>query len=155
MRREFAKQLFKIMSENKDVILITGDLGYKMFDEIRDKLPKQFYNTGAAEQTMMGIAVGLSIEGKIPIVYSITPFLIYRPLEVIRNYIDHENLPIIMVGSGRDNDYSHDGFSHYAGDDYILSNFRNIKISHPENIEDINLENIINLRKPFYLNLKR
>lgn len=152
MRKEFAIQLHRLMTENSDVFFITGDLGYGLFDEIRKDFPGRFINTGAAEQTMMGIAVGLALESKIPFVYSITPFLLFRPFETIRNYISHESIPVIMVGSGRDDDYGHDGFSHWAGDDEILKQLPNIMFI-KEN--EFNLAEIVKSGKPTYLNLKR
>jgi transketolase len=153
MRRNFARQLDELMGEDDNIILITGDLGYVMFDDIKEKYSNQFYNIGAAEHTMMAMAVGMELKGKIPVVYSITPFLLFRPFEVIRNYINHENIPVIMVGSGRGEDYEDGGFSHDASDHGIISQFKNIRFLAPE--KDFNLAEIIYSKKPTYLNLKR
>ncbi len=112
MRKEFAQALLGHAKRNKDVILLTGDLGFGTWDSFKEELPEQFYNVGAAESAMMDIAVGLSLSGKLPFCYSITPFLIYRCFETLRTYIDHEKLNVKLIGSGRDNDYKHDGFSH-------------------------------------------
>ena len=92
MRKEFASMLHSEMSQNENIILLTGDLGYGMWDKIKIDYPDRFYNTLSAEQLMMGVAIGMAMEGKIPIVYSITPFAIYRPFELIRNYLNHENI---------------------------------------------------------------
>lgn len=153
MRRDFAKQLYQIMSNDANVILITGDLGYGMFDKIRDDFPEQYYNVGAAEHSMLAMAVGLAIEKKIPIVYSITPFLLFRPFEIIRNYINHEKIPVILVGSGRGSDYEDGGFSHNASDHDIIRKFWNINFITPE--KEFNLSDIIYSNQPTYLNLKR
>lgn len=115
-RGYFGYTLYQEMLNNKDIILLTGDLGFKLFDAHREDFPDQFINCGASEQAMMGIAVGLAMQGKIPVVYSITPFLVFRAYETIRNYIANEQLNIKLIGSGIDDDYKHDGFSHYAGD---------------------------------------
>jgi len=133
-------------------MFLTGDLGYFFADKLRDKFTDNFYNVGAAEQAMMSVAVGMALSGKIPVVYSITPFLLFRPMEVIRNYINHENIPVIMVGSGRDSDYKDAGFSHYAGDHDIIKQFKNIVFLDGD---DFDLEKIIYSNKPTYLNLKR
>ena len=154
MRREFAKQLFELMEKDENVILITADLGYGMLDKIRNTFPDRFYNTGAAEVAMMAVAVGLALKGKIPIVYSITPFLLYRPFEVIRNFINQETIPVIMVGGGRNNDYNA-GISHDASDHEILKSFTNINFIVPKNKEDFNLEDIVYSNNPIYLNLTR
>jgi transketolase C-terminal domain/subunit len=87
-------------------------------------------------------------------VYTITPFL-FRAFETIRNYIDHEEIPVIMVGSGRGKDYETEGFSHDASDDTILKHFKNITCIIPQENESFDLETIIYSNKPVYLNLKR
>ena len=60
MRRKFASDLYLLMKEDSDIILITADLGYGMFDQIRKDFPDQFYNVGAAEQVAVDIAVGMN-----------------------------------------------------------------------------------------------
>jgi transketolase len=153
MRRKFAVDLYELMKKDKNIILISIDMGFGMFNKIQDEIPDQFYNTGAAEQAAVTIAVGLALSGKIPVVYTITPFLIFRPFEAIRNYIDHESIPVILVTSGRGQDYTHEGFSHDASDHEILKQFKNINFIVPE--ESFNLAEIIYSGKPTYLNLKR
>jgi transketolase len=152
MRRKFAIDLYELMKVDDNIVLITADLGFGMFDKIKTDLPNQFYNVGAAEQVMMDVAVGMALYGKIPVVYSITPFLIFRAMESIRNYIDHEKVPVVMVGSGRGQDYETEGFSHNATDDVILKSFKNIVFLAPD---DFNLKEIVYMNKPVYLNLKR
>lgn len=158
MRGNFGFELYKQMAENPSIYLLTGDLGWGLFDAHRDDFPSRFLNTGAAEVAMMDIAVGLAMQDCIPVVYSITPFLLYRALEVIRTYINHEKIPVIMIGSGRDSDYEHDGFSHYAGDDSLfMQHFENINSYWPEDIESMKrvLKDAIESKKPYYINLKR
>lgn len=116
MRKSFATTLFDRASSDHHIVLLTGDLGFGLWDDFRDYMPGQFYNCGSSEQAMMDIAVGLALAGKIPFVYSITPFLIYRAYETIRTYIVHEHLHVVLVGSGRNDDYLHDGYSHDASD---------------------------------------
>jgi len=157
-RGYFAASLYEEMLKNKDIWLIMADLGYKMFDKHRIAFPERTLNTGAAEQTAVGIAVGLAQEGKIPFVYSITPFLLYRPLEFIRNYINHERTPVKLVGSGRGQDYSHDGFSHWAEEDgQIIRVFTNIIPFWPSLKEAVPplVREMANRKEPFYLNLTR
>jgi len=152
MREKFASDLYELMKKDDSIILITADMGFGLLDKIQNELPNQFYNVGAAEQVMINIAVGLSLGGKIPVVYTITPFL-FRAFETIRNYMNHEEIPVIMVGSGRDKDYETEGFSHDASDDIILQQFKNIVHLHPT--MEYNLSSIIYSGKPVYLNLKR
>lgn len=157
MRRTFADELHKHMKKNENIYLLVGDLGYKMFDQIREEFPDRAINTGAAEQAMLDIAVGLALDGKIPFTYTITPFFL-RGFETIRTYINHENIPVHMIGSGRDKDYAHDGFSHDASDiKYFLTPFDNLDQYYPESKEDIPaiLATIIQSSSPSFLSLRR
>jgi len=158
MRRHFADIMHQQMALNKNIWIITADLGYKMWDTIRKDYPDRFINVGASEQAMMGIAVGLALEGKIPFVYSITPFLLYRPFETIRNYVNHERIPVKMIASGRGQDYSHDGFSHWADEDRdVLKIFKNIESRWPEDNSQLLaiVEEMIARPIPYYLNLRK
>lgn len=158
MRAHFAYAIYKKMAKNKKIWVIVNDLGYKMWDKVRADFPYRFINVGAAEQSMIGIAVGLALSGKIPIVYSITTFLLYRPFEAVRNYINYEKIPVKLIGGGRDKDYLHDGFSHWAEEDKeILSIFKNIEAVWPKNNEIIPkvVDEMIKKNKPWYVNLKR
>ena len=146
------------MKKNEDVHLITGDLGYGLWDEIRDDFPTRFHNVGSSEMVMMGMGIGLAMEGKIPYVYSITPFAIYRPFEMIRNYLDHEGIPVNIIGGGRDKEYGYLGFSHWSHDDKrIMGVFDNVKSYHPETDEELadSFKYTLQKRTPIYINLKR
>jgi len=158
MRGWFAYELYKQMAKDERIWLIVGDLGYKAFDYIKRDFPERFLNCGASEQAMTGIAAGMALNGKIPFVYSITTFLLYRPFETIRNYINHEKIPIKLIGSGRNKEYIHDGFSHWAEEDKeVLKIFGNIEALWPENKEEIPeiVDKMIKDNNPWYLNLKR
>lgn len=158
MKKEFAEMLYKAMQEDDRIVILTGDLGYGMWDKIRNMFPERFINCGASEYAMAGIACGLALEGKIPFVYSITPFLIYRTFEILRTYVNHENIPVKLVGSGRDKDYSHDGFSHDATDvKGILDKLENIEQLWPEKVEEIPymVGKMIGDNKPYFISLKR
>ena len=158
MRRTFASLLHQEMEHNQDIHLITGDLGYGLWDTIRDNYPDRFHNVGSSEMVMMGMAIGLAMEGKIPFVYSITPFAIYRPFEMIRNYLDHEKIPVNIIGGGRDKEYGYLGFSHWSHDDKrVMGVFDNIKTYHAETDEELVdfFKYTLQKRTPIYMNLKR
>lgn len=123
---------------DKDIFVLTGDLGYKMLDPLRENYPDRVINCMASEQSMLDISVGLAMDGRKPFVYTITPFLLWRGAETIRNYINHERVPVRLVGSGRDDSYKHDGFSHFAYDTKdLLKSFPNIQTYWPNLKEDV------------------
>ena len=158
MRRDFAKLVYEEMKVNQDIYVITGDLGYGLWDKVKEDFPSRFYNVGSSEMAMMGMGGGLAVYGKIPYIYSITPFVLYRPFEMIRNYLDHEKIPVNLIGGGRDKDYGYLGFSHWSEDDKtIMQSFQNVVKFHPENDTQLIEAFQISLQKKFptYINLKR
>tara|TARA_R110002012_G_scaffold14400_1_gene59582 strand:- start:390 stop:860 length:471 start_codon:yes stop_codon:yes gene_type:complete len=156
MRKEFATFLHKEMSYNDNIVLLTGDLGYGLWDRIKIDYPDRFYNVMSSEQLMVGAAVGLAMEGFIPLVYSITPFAIYRPFELLRNYLHHEKISVKLVGGGRDRDYGYLGFSHWAEEDMdVLSTLNNIQLYKPIKLNNEICKSFLYNEQPSYLNLKR
>lgn len=158
MRKYFSEMLYTEMQKNNRIQLLTSDLGYGIFDDIRRDFPDRFFNVGSAEQLMVGMAVGMAMEGKIPFCYSITPFLLWRAAEVSRLYLDHEKIAVKLVGGGRDRDYGHLGFSHWAEDDQkIMACFENIEPLRPENDKELerDFQRMLNENKPFYINLRK
>lgn len=158
MRNEFGNLLAKSVEKDKRIWVLTGDLGFGVLNKTREIAPDRSYNVGAAEQLMLGAAVGLAHNNKIPICYSITPFIIFRPYEWLRNYLNHEGAAVKLVGSGRDQDYGHLGFSHWATDDEeALKVFPNIKIYKPNSVQELFdlWEEFLYNDKPCYLNLRR
>ena len=158
MRKECMQLLLNEMVNNKNIITLTADLGFGLLDQVRNAFPERFHNVGAAEQLMIGAGVGLAEGGKIPVCYSMSSFLLYRPFEFLRNYVSAENIPVKLIGSGRDKDYSHDGLSHWAHDDEIvLKALPNIKIYKPKDIAELEAiwPEFINSPEPAYLNLTR
>ena len=158
MRKEFALLLHSEMSQNENIILLTGDLGYGLWDRIKIDYPDRFFNTLSSEQLMMGMASGLAMDGKIPIVYSITPFAIYRPFEMIRNYLDHEQIPVNIIGGGRNKDYGYLGFSHWSEDDVkFMTKFESVASFWPHSANDLQdcFKFSLTKQKATYINLKR
>jgi transketolase len=85
-------------------------------------------------------------------------FVLYRPFEFLRNYVNHEKIPVKLIGSGRDKDYSHDGFSHWAHDDeLVLASLPNIRVYKPKSIAELEekFQEFLYSSEPAYLNLTR
>jgi transketolase len=101
-----------------DFVFLTGDLGFKALEPLRDELGKRFINAGVAEQNMVSLAAGLARSGMRPWTYSIAPFMYARPFEQIRNDICLHKLPVVMVGNGGGYGYGVMGATHHAIEDY-------------------------------------
>lgn len=158
VRNEFTSLIHNEMAQNKDIVLILGDLGYGHFNQHRIDFPDRVINPLAAEQLMVGMATGMALEGKIPVCYSITPFVIFRPYELLRNFLDHESIPVKLVGSGRDKDYGGLGFSHWGTDDTThLNQFKNIRKFRPKDAGEMKQQfnEFMYNTKPSYVNLSR
>jgi len=158
MRGYFGRALYKEMASNEDIWLVTADLGYKMFDSHFEDFPERVINVGASEQAGVGICVGLALQGKIPVFYSITNFTLYRPFEFIRNYIDHDKIKVILVGAGRDDDYKEDGWTHQSPDaQRVLDCFPSIRQYFPESKEEapIATSEAFELNGPSFISLRR
>jgi transketolase len=103
---------------NPDFVFLTGDLGYKALEPLRDAMGERFINAGVAEQNMVSVAAGLARLQFRPWVYSIAPFMYARPFEQIRNDVCLHHLPVILVGNGGGYGYGVMGSTHHAIEDY-------------------------------------
>ena len=157
-RGEFAYQLYCQMAKNKDIWLVLPDLGYGMFDPHCADFPERIVKTGASEQGAMGVAIGLAMKGKIPFIFSITNFVIYRPYEWIRNYIDHEEIPVKILGGGRDEDYADDSFTHTCCElKTVFNAFPKLKQYWPKDNDEIEsmCKEMVTNDKPCFISLTR
>ena len=98
MRRRFGKVIAELADRDENIIVLVGDIGYRVFDEFREKYPDRFINLGICEQSMIGVSAGMALEGLKPWVYTITPFLIERPFEQVKLDIDQQNVNVKLVG---------------------------------------------------------
>ena len=112
--------LLELAENDKDVLLITGDLGFGLFEGFAKQFPNQFVNIGIAEQNMIGVASGLALEGKTVFVYSIGNFPTLRCLEQIRNDACYHNININIICMGAGFSYGSLGMSHHATEDIAI-----------------------------------
>ena len=120
MRDTFISALTGIAEQDARVVLITGDLGFKVFDNFREKHVNQFINAGIAEQSMAGIATGMALEGYTVFLYSIANFTFMRCLEQLRNDAAYHECNINVVSVGGGFSYGQLGMSHHATEDLAI-----------------------------------
>lgn len=120
MRNEFVKALTQIAASDREMMLLTGDLGFGVLTDFAKRFPAQFLNVGVAEQNMIGIAVGLALEGRTVFAYSIGNFPTLRCLEQIRNDACYHNANVKIVAVGGGFTYGSLGISHHATEDIAV-----------------------------------
>lgn len=117
MRAAFSEALVRLAKADPNVLLLTGDHGYALFDDFRRECPAQYINAGIAEQNMVGMAAGLARAGFRPFVYGLSAFIPVRVVEQIKLDVAHDKLPVVFIGDGAGFVYSHLGTSHQSTED--------------------------------------
>ncbi|HOW65832.1 MAG TPA: transketolase C-terminal domain-containing protein [Candidatus Paceibacterota bacterium] len=117
MRNAFAQQITALARQDERIVLLSGDIGNRLFDDFKASCPGRFYNCGVAEANMIGIAAGLALSGLRPVCYTITPFLTYRCMEQIRIDVCYHQAPVVIVGTGAGLSYASLGATHHSCED--------------------------------------
>ena len=154
MRRKFGKLIDELAKKDKKIVLLVGDIGYGIFDNYRKNHPKRFFNLGICEQSLIGAAAGMSLEGLKPWVYTITPFLIERPFEQIKLDINQQKVNVKLVGF---DDYPKLGPTHSElNAKKMLKLFKNIKSYFSNNSEDTKIAvlKFFKSKGPTFISLK-
>ena len=154
MRRRFGKLIDLLAKRDDKIVLLVGDIGYGIFDDFRKNHPKKFYNLGICEQSIIGVAAGMALEGLKPWVYTITPFLIERPFEQIKLDIDQQKANVKLVGFA---DYPNLGPTHKElNSKNLMKLFKNIKSFHPKDSKETEkaVKKSYNTSSPCFISLK-
>ena len=120
MRNAFADEAFKLAKEDNRLVLLSGDIGNKLFDNFKTLDGMRFFNCGVAEANMMGTAAGMALCGLRPIVYTITPFTTTRCFEQIRVDACYHHAPVTIVGTGSGLSYADLGPTHHSLEDMAI-----------------------------------
>lgn len=155
MRKEFGKIIVELAKNDKNLVLLCGDIGYGIFDEFRKNFPDRFFNFGICEQSMVGAASGMALEGLNPIVYTITPFLIERAFEQIKLDVDQQNVKVMLVGYA---DYPDQGPTHSElNAPKLMSLLKNTKSFFPINSKETRefAKNAWEMKSPSFISLKK
>lgn len=114
MRNAFAREFTALAAADPRLVLLSGDIGNRLFDDLKARCPGRFYNCGVAEANLVGMAAGMAASGLRPVGYTIAPFLTYRCLEQIRVDVCYHKLPVILVGTGGGLSYASLGATHHS-----------------------------------------
>ena len=132
MRREFAKLCLETVKNDSKSVVMVGDISHFLLRETEQVAPDRFYNIGICEQSMVGMASGMAIEGMRPIIHTIAPFLVERAFEQIKNDIGYQNTEVTIVTVGGTYDYSDLGCTHHCyGDVAMMRLIPNMQVFEP------------------------
>jgi len=117
MRAQFSKTMLRLGEVDPNLVVLVGDIGAFGLRHFAEKCTGRFFNAGIREQAMMGAAAGLALTGFIPTIHSITPFVVERCFEQIKDDFCYHELPgnIVSVGAGLD--YAALGGTHHCYSD--------------------------------------
>jgi transketolase len=120
LRNAFAAEINAQAASDPRVVLLSGDIGNRLFDPIKATAPDRFLNCGVAEANMMTVAAGMAMSGLRPVVYTIASFVTTRCLEQIRVDVCSQQLPVVIVGVGAGLSYAALGITHHSCEDIAL-----------------------------------
>lgn len=156
MRDAFSNTLVELAKADPNVLLLTGDHGYALFDAFRRECPKQYINAGIAEQNMVGMAAGLAKAGFRPFVYGLAAFIPVRVIEQIKLDVAHDYLPVIFIGDGAGFVYSHLGTSHQSTEDIACTRaIPNLTIYSPADRFEVSacMKDSYEFKRPAYIRM--
>ena len=120
MRAELAKLCLETVKTDTKSVVMVGDISHFLLRETEQLAPDRFYNIGICEQSMIGMASGMAIEGMRPIVHTIAPFLVERAHEQIKVDLGYQHTEVTIVTVGGTYDYSNLGCTHHCYNDIAL-----------------------------------
>lgn len=120
MRNAFADEITALAARDPRVVLLSGDIGNKLFDKFKAVAPDRFFNCGIAEANMMGVAAGMALSGLRPFVYTIAAFATTRCYEQIRVDVCYHAAPVVIVGTGAGLSYAELGPTHHSLEDLAI-----------------------------------
>lgn len=120
MRNAFADELTKLAATDPRLVLLSGDIGNKLFDGFKEVDAARFFNCGVAEANMMGVAAGMALCGLRPFIYTIAPFTTTRCFEQIRIDACYHDVPVVIVGTGSGLSYAELGPTHHSLEDMAI-----------------------------------
>lgn len=120
MRDAYISSIYKATTLDQNVLCIVGDIGAFLLRNYIKDFPANYYNLGAAEANMVGVGAGLAKSGKIPFLYTITPFITSRVYEQIKVDICYNNANVKIVGVGSGVSYGTMGSSHHSLEDIAI-----------------------------------
>lgn len=145
--------LLDLLEKDERYIILTAENRAAMRN-LPDKVKERFIDVGIAEQTMVGIAAGLALRGRIPVVHALSTFLTMRAFEFIRTDVGIGNLPVKLMGAVAGFLSEANGPTHQAIEDVsLMRGIPNVNVFSPSDEEDmlLGLPKIFASPNPYYI----
>jgi transketolase len=138
IREAYGKHIAKLGKKNENLILLEGDLADSTQSEhFQKSFPNRYFQIGIAEQNMVGIAAGLALEGKIPVVNSFAAFIAMRACEQVRTDVAYPNLNVKFVVSHAGLSAGSAGPTHHTIEDIaIMRSIPNMTVLVPGDMKE-------------------
>ena len=94
MRKKCLQMVHELARKDERVFFVGSDLGFGTLKEMQDEFPDRFIMEGISEQSTVGLAAGLALEGKIPYVNTIATFIVRRAFEQVAMDACLHDLPL-------------------------------------------------------------
>lgn len=121
-RDGFGDALLKLGKSNKNVVVLSADLGESMrTQEFSKQFPERFVEVGVAEQNLIGVAAGLALSGKIPFAASYAVFSPGRSWDQLRVSVCYSKANVKIVGGHTGLTVGEDGATHQALEDIAIT----------------------------------
>ncbi len=114
MRAQAAATSVELFHEDTRLAVVLAEISTDYFAEAFRTDPLRAVNVGIMEQTMVGVAAGMAMEGFHPIVHTIAPFLAERALEQVKLDLGNQELAATLIGTGGSYDYATEGTTHHS-----------------------------------------
>ncbi len=130
----------EVMKADKRLTLLLGDIGVFGFRQVFADYPERIYKVGILEQATVSLAAGLAMEGFVPVVHTIAPFLVERSYEQLKVDFGYQGLGGNFVSVGASYDYAALGCTHHCPADVgVLKNIPNMSIVVPGTAKEFDL----------------
>ena len=149
----YEQLLIELISNDNRYFVMTAENRAAMRG-ITNQIKNNFIDTGITEQTMIGMAAGLALRGRVPIVHALATFLTMRAFEFIRTDVGIPNLPVKIMGSVAGFLSEANGPTHQAIEDVsIMRGIPNMNVFCPADLQDFNLgiKKVLQHDNPFYI----
>ena len=145
--------LAQAVEQDERVIIMTAE-NRAPVRGLPPKIGKRFLDVGITEQTMIGMAAGMALRGRVVVCHALATFAVFRPYEFIRNDVCIPNLPVKIVGWVPGILSDANGPTHQAIEDIsIMRGLPNMKVYAPASVDELMLgfPHILADMSPWYM----